>query len=80
LYKGEGCSYCQDSGYMGRIAIFELMVITETMRELITRDVTNRKLRKAAIDEGMKILKEDGLNKVLEGITTIDEVLRVASV
>ena len=64
---------------MGRIAIFELMIITETMRELITRDVTNRKLGKAAIDEGMKILKEDGLNKVLEGVTTIDEVLRVSS-
>ena len=80
LYKGEGCSYCQDSGYMGRIAIFELMIITETMRELITRDVTNRKLRKAAIEEGMCLLKEDGLKKVCEGITTIDEVLRVASV
>jgi len=79
LYKGEGCSYCQDSGYMGRIAIFELMIITETMRELITRNVTNRKLRKAAIDEGMNLLIEDGLKKVCEGITTIDEVLRVAS-
>jgi len=80
LYKGEGCSYCQDSGYMGRIAIFELMIITEIMRELITRNVTNRKLRKAAIDEGMNLLIEDGLKKACEGITTIDEVLRVASV
>jgi type IV pilus assembly protein PilB len=80
LYKGEGCSYCQDSGYMGRIAIFELMVITETMRELFACDVTNRKLREAAINEGMNLLIEDGLKKACEGITTIDEVLRVASV
>ena len=80
LYKGEGCSYCQDSGYMGRIAIFEIMIITETMRELITRNVTYRKLRKAAIDEGMNLLIEDGLMKVCSGITTIDEVLQVASV
>lgn len=79
LYEGEGCSYCQDSRYMGRIAIFELIIITETMRELITHDVTNRKLRKAAIDEGMNLLIEDGLKKVCNGITTIDEVLRVAS-
>ena len=79
LYKGEGCSYCQDSGYMGRIAIFELMIITETMRELITRDVTNRKLRKVAINEGMNLLIEDGLKKACNGITTIDEVLRVSS-
>jgi len=80
LYKGEGCSYCQDSGYKGRIAIFELMIISETLRELITHDTTNRKLRKAAINEGMNLLIEDGLKKACEGITTIDEILRVASV
>ena len=79
LYKGEGCSYCMGTGYMGRIGIFELMIISETIGDLITNNVSTGKLRKAAIDEGMKILKEDGLNKVLEGITTIDEVLRVSS-
>ena len=79
LYKGEGCSYCMGTGYMGRIGIFELMIISETIGDLITNNVSTGKLRKAAIDEGMKILKLDGLNKVLEGITTIDEVLRVSS-
>lgn len=79
LYKGEGCSYCKDTGYKGRIAIFELMIITETIKDLITRNVTTRKLREAAIKEGMNLLIEDGLKKVYEGITTIDEVLRVAS-
>jgi type IV pilus assembly protein PilB len=66
LYKGEGCPYCKDTGYKGRVAIFELMVITENIRDLIK--------------EGMCQLREDGIKKVCEGITTIDEVLRVASV
>ncbi|MBA7612348.1 Type II secretion system protein E [subsurface metagenome] len=79
LYKGEGCPYCKDTGYKGRIAIFELMIMTETTKDLITRNVTTGKLREAAIKEGMNLLIEDGLNKVYEGITTIDEVLRVAS-
>jgi type IV pilus assembly protein PilB len=79
LYKGEGCPYCKDTGYKGRVAIFELMVITENIRDLISKNVTTGKLREAAIREGMCQLKEDGIKKVCEGITTIDEVLRVAS-
>lgn len=79
LYKGKGCPYCKDTGYKGRIAIFELMVITENIRELISKNVTTGKLREAAISEGMCQLREDGIKKVCEGLTTIDEVLRVAS-
>ena len=79
LYKGEGCPYCKDTGYKGRIAIFELMVITENIRDLISKNVTTGKLREAAISEGMCQLREDGIKKVCEGVTTIDEVLRVAS-
>ena len=79
LYKGEGCPYCKDTGYKGRIAIFELMVITENIRDLINKNVTTGKLREAAIKEGMCQLREDGIKKVCEGLTTIDEVLRVAS-
>ena len=80
LYKGEGCPYCKDTGYKGRIAIFELMVMTENIRDLISKNVTTGKLREAAISEGMCQLREDGIKKVCEGLTTIDEVLRVASV
>jgi len=80
LYKGEGCPYCKGTGYKGRVAIFELMVITENIRGLITKNVTTGKLREAAINEGMCPLKNDGMKKVCKGITTIDEVLRVASV
>ena len=79
LYKGEGCPYCKDTGYKGRVAIFELMVITENIRELITKNVSTGKIREAAVKEGMCLLKLDGIKKVCEGITTIDEVLRVAS-
>ena len=80
IYKGEGCPYCKDTGYKGRVAIFELMVITENIRDLISEKATTGKLREAAIKEGMCQLREDGIKKVCEGITTIDEVLRVASV
>lgn len=80
IYKGEGCPYCKDTGYKGRVAIFELMVITENIRDLISKNATTGKLREAAIKEGMFQLREDGVKKVCEGITTIDEVLRVASV
>lgn len=80
LYKGEGCPSCKDTGYKGRVAIFELMVITENIRDLITQNVSTGKIREAAVKEGMCLLKIDGIKKVCEGITTIDEVLRVASV
>jgi len=79
LYKGEGCPYCKNTGYKGRVAIFEMIVITENIRDLISKNVTTGKLREVAIKEGMCQLKEDGIKKVCEGITTIDEVLRVAS-
>jgi len=79
LFKGEGCPYCKDIGYKGRIAIFELMLITENIRDLISKNVTTGKLREAAIKQGMCQLREDGIKKVCEGLTTIDEVLRVAS-
>ncbi len=79
LYKGEGCPYCKDTGYKGRVAIFELMVITENIREMIIKNVSTGKLRQAAVKEGMCLLKVDGIKKVCEGVTTIDEVLRVAS-
>jgi type IV pilus assembly protein PilB len=79
LNKGEGCPYCKETGYKGRIAIFELMIITDTIRDLISGNITSGKLRETALKEGMCQLKEDGLKKVCEGVTTIDEVLRVAS-
>lgn len=79
LYKGEGCPFCKGTGYKGRIAIFELMVITDIIRDLIIKNVSTGKLREAAVKEGMCQLRDNGLKKVCKGLTTIDEVLRVAS-
>ncbi len=78
LFRGEGCPYCKNTGYKGRIAIFEIMVISDNLRELITRNVNTKILRETALQEGMRTLKEDGIKKVCAGITTIEEVLRVA--
>jgi type IV pilus assembly protein PilB len=76
--KGAGCGSCQDSGYRGRLGIFELMLMTPKMRELTFKGASMQDIRKLAISEGMKILYDDGIDKVLNGITTLDEVFRVS--
>ncbi|MGF7186407.1 type IV pilus assembly protein PilB [Desulfitispora alkaliphila] len=78
LYKGEGCSYCNNTGYRGRIAIQEVMPITKEMRQEIALRVTSDILQSLAREAGMITLKEDGIQKSLEGITTVGEVIRVA--
>jgi type II secretion system protein E len=80
LYRGEGCEQCSYTGYLGRIAIFELLIINDEIREMIMEKATTRELRQKAIEQGMRTLREDGLEKVKQGITTIDEVLRVTQV
>jgi len=76
--KGKGCSNCNKSGYRGRLGIFELMMMTSKIRELSYQGVSTQELRKAAVSQGMHTLYQDGINKVLRGITTLDEVFRVA--
>ncbi len=80
LYRGDGCEHCSNTGYMGRIAIFELLTINDEIREMIMDKATARELRQKAVQQGMRTLREDGLIKVKKGITTIDEVLRVTQV
>ncbi|MHB9037586.1 MAG: GspE/PulE family protein [Armatimonadota bacterium] len=77
LYKGEGCEICKHTGYKGRIGIYELMRINDEIRELMVRRSPLADLREAAKANGMHELKEDGLDKVLQGVTTPDEVMRV---
>jgi type IV pilus assembly protein PilB len=79
FYRGRGCEYCRHTGYYGRTGIFELMVINEEIAELIVRRAPLSEIREAAKAAGMKTLMEDGLRKVMAGITTIEEVLRVAA-
>ena len=76
-YKGKGCSVCNNSGYKGRIAFYEIMVVNEEIRKLILEGASAIELKKAAIRGGMKTLRMSGLTKVKEGVTTIEEVLRV---
>jgi len=78
LYKGKGCEKCGGSGYIGRIAIFEVLAITEKIGRLIFERASSGQIEQQAVEDGMIKLIQDGYLKVLEGITTIEEVLRVA--
>jgi general secretion pathway protein E len=78
LYKGKGCDQCGNSGYFGRIGIFETLPITEKMASLVLQRADSGTIEKEAIAEGMITMKQDGYLKAIEGITTIEEVLRVA--
>lgn len=76
--RGKGCTHCNRTGYRGRLGIFEMMQMTAKVRELAFKGASSQDIRKAAISDGMKTLYTDGILKVLSGITTIDEVFRVA--
>lgn len=78
LFKGKGCKDCNNTGYLGRIGIYEVMVISETVIKLILERATLQRIEETACTEGMVTMKQDGYLKVLEGITTLEEVLRVA--
>lgn len=80
LYHGKGCPVCHDTGYVGRIGIFEVLVVSSAIQELITKKSDSEMIMKQAQAEGMSTMLEDGLMKVQEGITTIEEVLRATKV
>jgi general secretion pathway protein E len=77
IYRPVGCKECVSSGYWGRIGIFELLLIDDDIRSLILKSPESASIKAAAVSKGLKTLKEDGMGKVLDGTTTIDEVLRV---
>jgi len=74
--KGKGCEKCNNTGYKGRVGLYEVMEVTEDLRELILVGASALELRRKAVDEGMITLRGSGLRKVKEGVTTIDEVVR----
>ena len=78
LFKGEGCDKCGGTGYQGRLGIFEVLPVTEKIGRLILEHAPASEIENQAVDEGMVTMKQDGYMKVLEGLTTIEEVLRVA--
>jgi type IV pilus assembly protein PilB len=75
-YKGRGCTTCNTTGYKGRIGLYEVLEITDEIRELILIGASALELRKKAIDDGMITLRESGLYKIRDGVTTIEEVVR----
>jgi len=77
FYKGKGCPYCKNTGYKGRIGIFELLMINEEMKKMISVKATADQIRGLAQKAGMRSLKDGGLEKVMMGITTVEEILRV---
>ena len=74
--RGKGCERCNKTGYKGRVGLYEVMEVTEELRELILVGASGLELRRKAIDEGMITLRMSGLRKVKEGVTTIEEVVR----
>ncbi|HQA99121.1 MAG TPA: type II secretion system protein GspE, partial [Candidatus Dojkabacteria bacterium] len=73
-----GCDHCSGTGYSGRIGIFEVLDVTERISRMIMENVTDNDIRKAGIEQGMITMVQDGYLKALEGITTLEEVLRVS--
>jgi type IV pilus assembly protein PilB len=78
FFKGKGCAECGDSGYLGRIGIFETLTISEKVSSLVLQRADSGTIEKEAIEEGMITMKQDGYLKVLQGVTSVEEVLRVA--
>jgi len=74
VYHGTGCPHCHDTGYRGRVALYEVMDIGESIRNLIFAGANTDEIKKCAIREGMESLRMSGIRKVLEGVTTVDEV------
>lgn len=80
IYQGAGCKICHFTGYFGRIGVFEVLEVTKSIRDLIIKSQDADVILQKAIEEGMTTMLDDGLEKVLKGLTTIEEVLRVTKI
>lgn len=80
FFQGQGCKICHGTGYLGRVGIFEVLEITKEIKRLITEKSDSDIIARAAVEEGMTTMLDDGLQKVIQGATTIQEVLRVTKV
>ena len=77
IYRKRGCDRCLQTGYSGRMAIFEIMVLDERIKKMILTTHDSGRIEAEAVARGMKTLRDSGIRKVLEGVTSIAEVLRV---
>src|SRR3989344_4971639 len=80
VFKGKGCKICRNSGFLGRVGVFEVLEVSNEIKRLITLKSNAEDISKQAIAEGMKTMMEDGLYKIARGLTTIEEVIRVTKV
>ncbi|MEJ7709210.1 MAG: hypothetical protein WKF84_04955 [Pyrinomonadaceae bacterium] len=76
IYHGKGCETCNSTGYKGRIGLYEVLEVTDEMREMILIGASSMELRKRAVEDGMLTLRQSGLQKVRNGVTTMEEVVR----
>jgi len=76
IYKGRGCPICNNTGYKGRVGVYEVMEISEGLRELVLTGASTLELKSKAVEDGMLTLRGSGLQKLREGSTTIEEVVR----
>ena len=76
-FKGKGCDRCRKTGYSGRLGIYEMLVLDDSLRDLVTRNPDVIQLRKLCRERGLVTLRQDGFDKVIKGLTTVDEILRV---
>jgi len=77
---GAGCDQCRGSGFSGRVGIYELLVVDERFRDMINKDSSVNNMRRAFIESGSASLYDDGIEKVKQGSTTMEEVLRVTEI
>ncbi|MBI4138530.1 type II/IV secretion system protein [Candidatus Uhrbacteria bacterium] len=80
LYHGKGCSVCHNTGFTGRLGIFEILQVTEELRPLIVDKASSDDIRKQSVAAGMRTMVEDGILKVFKGLTTLEEIIRVTKV
>ncbi|MFC1666764.1 type II secretion system ATPase GspE [Candidatus Omnitrophota bacterium] len=76
LYRGKGCNICKNTGYKGRIGIYELLVLNEEIRKLVVNRASSDAIQRKAVEDGMKTLRNSGLDKMLKGVTTAEEVIK----
>ncbi len=78
LYKGKGCDNCLSTGFSGRVGIFELLTLSTRIRQMVQEKASSEEIKAQAIKEGMTTLRQDGINKAFQGVTTLSEVMRVS--
>lgn len=77
IYKGKGCRFCHQTGYLGRIGIYEVLTVSKEIRDLVSKRADSDVIHAQAVKEGMTTMFEDGLQKIIQGMTTVEEILRV---